>query len=78
VLVRVGQRLEDALRQQLTQAQLAGRIGTTASAISRLESGQHMPSMETLRKLAHAYGGHLLVGFEVPGEAAKDRELVAI
>lgn len=37
-----------------------------------------MPSIETLRKLAHAYGGHLLVGFEVPGQAAKDRELVAI
>jgi len=34
--------------------------------------------METLRKLAHTSGGHLLVGFEVPGEAAKDRELVAI
>lgn len=66
------------MRQHLTQEQLAGRIGTTASAISRLESGQHMPSIETLRKLAHAYGGHLLVGFEVPGEATKDRELVAI
>ncbi len=66
------------LRMRLTQEQLAGRIGTTASAISHLESGQHMPSMETLRKLAHASGGHLLVGFEVPGEAAKDRELVAI
>lgn len=65
-------------RQQLTQEQLASRIGTTASAISRLESGQHMPSMETLRKLAHAYGGHLLVGFDIPGESAKDRELVAI
>lgn len=66
------------MRQNLTQEQLAGRIGTTASAISRLESGQHMPSMETLRKLAHASGGHLLVGFELPGEAAKDRELIAI
>ena len=66
------------MRHQLTQEQLADRIGTTASAISRLESGQHMPSMKTLRKLAHAYGGHLLVGFEIPGEAAKERELVAI
>src|SRR2546427_9769368 len=54
------------MRQNLTQEQLAGRIGTTASAISRLESGQHKPSMETLRKLAHASGGNLLVGFEVP------------
>ena len=66
------------MRQNLTQEELAGRIGTTASAISRLESGQHMPSMETLRKLAHASGGHLLVGFEVPSEATKHREFVAI
>lgn len=66
------------MRQHLTQEQLAGRIGTTASAISRLESGQHMPSIETLRKLAHASGGHLLVAFEVPGQTAKDRELIAI
>ena len=66
------------MRHRLTQEQLADRIGTTASAISRLESGQHVPSMGTLRKLAHAYGGRLLLGFEIPGEAEAERELVAI
>ncbi len=50
------------IRHGLTQEQLADRLGTTASAISRLESGQHVPSMVTLRKLAHAYGGRLLLG----------------
>lgn len=62
----------------LTQEELAERVGTTASAISRLESGQHRPSLDTLSKLAHAYGGHLLVAFEIPGESRKEREFVAI
>jgi len=66
------------MHHRLTQEQLAERVGTTASAISRLESGQHVPSMVTLRKLAHAYGGRLLLGFEIPGEARAERELVAI
>lgn len=42
----------------LTQADLADRIGTTQSAIARLESGkgQHSPSLSTLRKYAKALG----------------------
>lgn len=64
----------------LTQEDLAMRIGTTASAISRLESGQHKPSLATLEHLAHAYKGRLLIGFELPGTKTKEpeRELVAI
>ena len=64
----------------LTQEQLATRIGTTASAISRLESGQHKPSLATLEHLAHAYKGRLLIGFELPGTKTREpeRELVAI
>lgn len=42
----------------LTQAQVAERIGTTQSAIARLESGagRHQPSLGTLRKYAQAVG----------------------
>jgi transcriptional regulator with XRE-family HTH domain len=42
----------------LTQAQVAKRIGTTQSAIARLESGagRHQPSLGTLRKYALAVG----------------------
>lgn len=59
----------------LTQEQLAEMIGTTASAISRLESGEHSPNLETLRKIANACGGHLRLQFDVPGR--RSRELVA-
>lgn len=45
----------------LTQAQLAERIGTKQSAISRLEGGDAEPSFDMLRRLAVA----LNVSFEI-------------
>jgi transcriptional regulator with XRE-family HTH domain len=45
----------------ITQAEVAERIGTTQSAIARLESGRgkHSPSLATLQKYAHALGCRL-------------------
>ncbi len=45
----------------ITQAEIAERIGTTQSAIARLESGggKHSPSLATLEKYAHALGCRL-------------------
>jgi transcriptional regulator with XRE-family HTH domain len=45
----------------ITQAEVAERIGTTQSAIARLESGsgKHSPSLATLRKYANALGCRL-------------------
>jgi DNA-binding XRE family transcriptional regulator len=44
-------------RAGLTQEAVAGRMGTTKSAISRLESaGKHAPSMASLKKYAAAVG----------------------
>ncbi len=49
----------------LTQEELAARMGTTKSAISRLESSlrddKHSPSFATLKKYAHACGKRLVV-----------------
>jgi DNA-binding XRE family transcriptional regulator len=49
----------------LTQEELADRMGTTKSAISRLESSlrneKHSPSFATLKKYAHACGKKLVV-----------------
>ena len=46
----------------LTQKELAGRMGTTQSAIARIEGGGTRPSLETLEKLAVAVGQDLVVG----------------
>jgi transcriptional regulator with XRE-family HTH domain len=45
----------------ITQAEVAERIGTTQSAVARLESGggKHSPSLATLKKYAHALGCRL-------------------
>ena len=42
----------------LTQAEVAERVGTTQSAIARLESGarKHSPSIATLQRYARALG----------------------
>lgn len=65
---------------RLTQAELAQRVKTTGSAIARLESGRHRPNVDTLQKIARAYGGRLVVGFDLPssGRARRTRELVAL
>lgn len=48
-------------RAGITQDELAKRMGTSVSAISRLESGFHIPSLQTLRKLAEALGGRITI-----------------
>jgi ribosome-binding protein aMBF1 (putative translation factor) len=54
----------------LTQKQLAERVGTSHSAISRLESGQHRASITTLERVGEALGLRLVVSLEPaePGE----------
>jgi transcriptional regulator with XRE-family HTH domain len=44
---------------KLSQAELAKKIGTTQSAIARLESGSISPSLSTLRRYAAATGTRL-------------------
>jgi transcriptional regulator with XRE-family HTH domain len=43
-------------RADLTQAQLAGRVGTTQSAIARIEAGAVAPSLKRLTQLVRACG----------------------
>jgi transcriptional regulator with XRE-family HTH domain len=67
------------LENDLTQQQLAARIGTSHSAISRLESGQATISLKTMKRITEALGGRLLVGIEVADSNGEPvRELVAI
>ena len=59
----------------LTQAQIAERMGTTQSAVARLESGRSNPSAKTLEKYAKATGTRLRIGFEpIEGDAVSDIE----
>ena len=46
---------------KLTQAELARRLGTTQSAVARLEGGRVSPSFATLRRCAKAAGTRLTV-----------------
>lgn len=56
-------------RVGLSQEAVAELMGTTKSAISRLEAaGKHAPSVTTLKKYAHAVGCHLEIRF-VPEHA---------
>lgn len=46
-------------RARLSQAELARRLGTTQSAIARLEGGGVSPTLSTLRRYAEATGTRL-------------------
>lgn len=46
-------------RAGLTQAQLAGRMGTTQSAVARLENARQMPSLAMAARYAEAVGQRL-------------------
>ena len=64
------QMLQARARAGLTQDAVADLMGTTKSAISRLESaGRHAPSIATLRRYAQAVGCELQVKL-VPHKAS--------
>lgn len=56
----IGKRIEKKMSQQ----QLARKIGTKQSAISRLESGNANPSVKFLQKVATALGARLSISFQ--------------
>lgn len=48
--------IEARSRAGLSQAELAERMGTTQSAVARMESGRQLPSLRTLYRYAKATG----------------------
>jgi ribosome-binding protein aMBF1 (putative translation factor) len=50
--------------RQLSQRQLAERMGTTQSVVGRLEAGGSKPTLVTLERVAQALGLRLEVRFE--------------
>jgi transcriptional regulator with XRE-family HTH domain len=55
------------IARKLSQKELADRAGTSHSAISRIESGRHGITVETLQRIAQALGVDLILTFESGG-----------
>lgn len=51
-------------KKKITQKELAKKIGTTQSALSRFEMGDVNPSLDFLKKVANALGTKLVVRLE--------------
>jgi len=56
--------IEARALHDLTQEEVAERMGTSQSAIGRIESGRGNPSLKTLRRYAEATGTTLRIKFE--------------
>lgn len=52
------------VNKELSQKQLAHKMGTVQSAVARLESGNYNPSIKLLNKVAKATDTRLVVKFE--------------
>ena len=54
---------------QLTQEQIAERMGTSRTTVARLESGKANPSLKTLQRYADATGSKLEIRFSRSDQA---------
>lgn len=59
----VSQLIKTRIEQNITQEELAKRIGTKKSCISRLESGNYNPSLKFLQKVADGLGKNMHISF---------------
>jgi len=66
------------MKLKVTQQQLAQRMDTSPSTISRLESGQYVPSLATLTRVVEAGGMRLVLGFEWPGGRGEAQERIVV
>jgi len=62
----------------LTQQQLASRMDTTASVISRIESGLHPTTATTLQRVFDALETRMVVGYEHGPVDDPTREVVVL
>lgn len=57
----ISQIIDERAKQSITQEELALRVGTQKSNISRLESGTYNPSLDFLVKIAHSLGKEMQI-----------------
>ncbi|MCR6484579.1 helix-turn-helix transcriptional regulator [Amycolatopsis sp. NPDC051758] len=55
---------------QMTQAELATRIGVTRQTVIAIEQGRYSPSLEMAFQLAHVFGVPLEEVFQYPEESS--------
>jgi DNA-binding XRE family transcriptional regulator len=51
------------IKEHLTQEELADKVGTNQSAISRLESGKYNPSVDFINRIARALNKKVEINF---------------
>lgn len=63
----------------LTQQELADRVGLSLSQIARIEGGRSKTSLDTLLRIAHALDLKMLIGFEsTSSEGQPQRQFVTL
>jgi DNA-binding XRE family transcriptional regulator len=74
----ISQIIEARAEQHITQKELALRVGTQKSNISRLESGAYNPSLDFLAKVAKCLGKevHIELTSSSPRKASEDEAAV--
>jgi DNA-binding XRE family transcriptional regulator len=60
----ISQIIKARIEQNITQEDLAQKIGTRQSNSSRLEGGNYNPSLQFLKKLARGLGKELHISFK--------------
>ena len=67
--------LERRYELELTQQEVAERAGTSHSFISKLERGDHMPTIPVLQRVLAALDEELLIGIERRSDEEPEREV---
>jgi ribosome-binding protein aMBF1 (putative translation factor) len=62
----------------LTQKQVAERAGTSHSFVSKLESGDHIPTIPVLQRILRVLDEELLIGIERRGDDEHEREVAPV
>ena len=61
-----------------TQQEVAERAGTSHSFISKLEGGEHIPTIPVLKRILAVLDEELLIGIERRGDSQMEREIAPV
>ncbi len=64
------------VKHNISQTELAKRLGTGQAKVSRLESGEHTPNLQTLKKIATALEIDLKIVLHSDKDSAGHKEVL--